>query len=86
MPGSRVALVGVCDADAAGGVVLRLRADDDMELLRGPPFWTGDRVWALLGGFAAVCLLGTVIVMVLRTQVRLTYSFTRTTNGQSKPH
>ncbi|HUR53499.1 MAG TPA: hypothetical protein VMZ71_05190, partial [Gemmataceae bacterium] len=44
VPGSRVALVGVCDADGAGGVVLRLRADDDVELLRGPPFWTGDRV------------------------------------------
>ena len=70
VPGSRVTLTGVCDTDRAGGAVIVLRTADDVRVTGGPPFWTAERGWALLGGFGAMCALGAVGMLALRGQVR----------------
>lgn len=68
--GSLVRLRGVCDLSSAarndGAFAVRLRTLDDMELLSGPPFWTGTRV--AQGLVAMVVLLALSVWMYLRLE------------------
>jgi signal transduction histidine kinase/PAS domain-containing protein len=74
VPGSRVALSGICvgEADAAGIQVafhLLLRGPDDLIVLGGPPFWSLGRAIGLLALLAGAGLSVLAWAAILRRRV-----------------
>jgi len=82
IPGSRLAIVGVCDTDSAAppGITARekaglasinlwLRSPSDIKVLSGPPWWSWQRATALIGTLFAVLTGALLWIHLLRLRL-----------------